>query len=140
VALHLERVAQAQVEDGGDDDHRGHAGEDDQRQDDVGPKQNDERCRDLYERDEELFRAVMGELRHVEQVVGDPPHDLPDLGVGVVGVAHLLQVVERVAPHVRLDVDPHDVPLGGHVEVRHGVNDPQHAVQRGDPHHDGDGQ
>ena len=58
--------------------------------------------------------AVVGELGHVEQVVGDAAHDGADLGVVVVGVVELEQVVEGVPAHIRLDVDAHDVADARH--------------------------
>ena len=80
---------------------------------------------------------MVGELGHIEQVVGDAAHDGADLGVVVVGVVELEQVVEGVPAHIRLDVDAHDVADARHEVLRRAVDDPEHKVDRRQLEHDG---
>ena len=127
--------AEFQVQIHRDHAHQRHAGKNDQGQRHAGLTQNKKGRRDLDEGNEELFRAVVGELSHVEQVVGDAAHDLADLGVVVVGVVQPQQMVEGVAAHVGLDVYAHDVADAGHEIAGGAVDDAQHEVERGQPQH-----
>ena len=128
--LLAEPGAQFQVQTHRDDAHQRHAGEHHQRQRHAGLAQNDKGRRDLDKGDEKFLRAVVGELGHVEQVVGDAPHDLPDLCVVVVGVVQPQQVVKGVAAHVGLDMHAHDMPDTGHKVAGRAVDDAQHKIQR----------
>ena len=116
--------------------HQGHAGEHRQRQRDAGLTQDDKGHHDLDGRDEKFLRAVVGELGHIEQVVGDAAHDGAHLGVVVVGVVQTQQVVKGVAAHIRLDVHAHDVADAGHIVAGRAVDDAQHEVHRRQPQHD----
>ena len=79
---------------------------------------------------------VVGELGHIEQVVGDAAHDGADLGVVVIGVVEQQQVVEGIAAHVGLDVDAHDVADAGHEILRRSINDAEHEVDARQLEHD----
>ena len=79
---------------------------------------------------------MVGELGHVEQVIGDAAHDGADLSVVVVGVVELEQVVEGVPAHVRLDVDAHDVADARHEILRSTVDDAEHKVHCRQLEHD----
>ena len=72
---------------------------------------------------------MVAELGDVKQVVGDAAHDLAHLGVGVVGVAQLLQMGKGVPAHIGLDVGAHDVADARHIIVGGGVDEPQHQIQ-----------
>ena len=85
--------------------------------------QDEEGRQDLDALDEKFLGAVVGELGHVEHVVGDAAHDGADLGVVVVGVVEPEQVVEGVPAHVRLDVDAHDVADARHEILRSTVDE-----------------
>ena len=135
-ALLAEPGAQALVQLDGHDTHQRHAGEHGQRQRHTGLTQDEEGRQDLDARDEKFLGAVVGELGHVEQVVGDAAHDGADLGVVVVGVVELEQVVEGVPAHVRLDVDAHDVADARHEILRGTVDDAEHEVHCRQLEHD----
>ena len=79
---------------------------------------------------------MVGELGHIEQVVGDAAHDGADLGVVVIGVVEQQQVVEGIAAHVGLDVDAHDVADAGHEILRRSINDAEHEVDARQLEHD----
>ena len=87
------------------------AAEYDQRQPDVDGGQVDERRDDADGADDEVLRAVVGQLGDVHQVVGHAGHDLARLVVVIEGIGQLLQVVEHIPPHLRLDVHAHHVAL-----------------------------
>ena len=79
---------------------------------------------------------MVGELGHIEQVVGDAAHDGAYLGVVVVGVVQLEQVVKGIAAHIRLDVHAHDMTDAGHVIAGCTVDDAQHKIECCQPQHD----
>ena len=135
-ALLAEPGAQALVQLDGHDAHQGHAGEHRQRQGHAGLTQDEEGGYNFDARDKKFLGAVVGELGHIEQVVGDAAHDGADLGVVVVGVVELEQVVEGVPAHIRLDVDAHDVADAGHEILRCAVDDAEHEVHRRQLEHD----
>ena len=64
--------------------HQRHTGKHCQGQRDACTAQNDKGRHDLDARDKEFLRAVVGELSHIKQIVGDAPHDGAHLGVVVV--------------------------------------------------------
>ena len=85
---------------------------------------------------EKFLRAVVGKLRHIKQVVGDPPHDLPHLCIVVIGIGQLLQMGIGIPSHIRLDGGAHDVPHIRHIIIGHAVDDPQHQIEQGHlPYH-----
>ena len=135
-ALLAEPGAELLVQLDRDDAHQRHTGEDRQRQREAGTAEDEEGRQDLDEGDEEFLRAVVGELGHVEQIVGDAAHDGADLGVVVVGVVQQKQVVKGVAAHIRLDVDAHDVTDAGHEILGGTVDDAEHEIEPGQLEHD----
>ena len=135
-ALLAEPGAELGVQLDGDDAHQRHAGEDCQRQRHTGPAEDEEGRQNLDEGDEKFLRAVVGELGHVEQVVGDAAHDGADLGVVIIGVVEQQQVVKGVAAHVRLDVDAHDMADAGHEILGRAVDDAEHEIEPGQLEHD----
>ena len=72
----------------------------------------------------------MGKLRHIKQIVGDAPHDLPHLSVVIIGVGQLLQMPVGVPAHIRLYIHPHHMTGIGHIIVSRRVNQPQCQVQK----------
>ncbi len=66
--------------------HNWHHHKDNQRQPHADLRQNDKGNHCLDSRDKKLLRAVVRKFRHVKKVVGDAPHNLPDLGIIIVGV------------------------------------------------------
>ena len=73
---------------------------------------------------------MVRKLCNIEQIVGDAAHDLAHLGVGKITVRKLLQVIERVAPHIRFNARAHYMPGVGHKVVGRAVDEPQYKVQR----------
>ena len=72
---------------------------------------------------------MVRKLRHIEQIVGNPAHNLADLGVAVIGVGKLLQVAIGVPAHIRLDPGAHDVSGSRHIIGGDTVHDTQQKVQ-----------
>ena len=135
-ALLAEPRPQPSVQVNGHHAHQRHAGEHRQRQRHTGPAQDNKGHHDLDGRNEKFLRAVVGELGHIEQVVGDAAHDSAYLGVVVVGVVQLEQVVKGIAAHIRLDVHAHDMTDAGHVIAGCTVDDAQHKIECCQPQHD----
>ena len=111
--------------------HQRNAGKHHQRQGDAGLAEDEERGNDLDEGNKKLLGAVMGKFCDIEQIVGDAPHDLPHLGVVVIGVVQPQQVVKSVAAHIGFDMNAHDMPGAGHEITGGAVNEPQHKIQQG---------
>ena len=124
-ALDAELLFHLAVEIHRRDDDEGHDGEHNQGKPHVDPAQDDEGADNLDARDEEFLGAVVGELRHVEQVGGDAGHNLGHLGVVEVVKGQLLQVVEHSGAHICPYFGAHDVAHGGHEEVGRGVHQAQ---------------
>ena len=124
----------------GQHQHNGQHEENDDRQHRVDAQQDHEGHGDLDGGDQKFFRAMMGELRHIEQVAGDAGHDLPHLGVAVIGEAHLLQMLKQGVAHVPLDVGAHHVAPGHHDVVGHGVDQAQQHINAAHLEHIGHGQ
>ena len=116
--------------------HQRHTGKHCQGQRDACAAQDDKGRYDLDARDEKLLRAVVGELGHVKQIVGDAPHDGAHLGVVVVGVIQLQQVVKGIPAHIRFDMHAHDMADAGHIIAGCAVDDAQHKVERRQFQHD----
>ena len=115
--------------------HQRHAGKHDERQRNTGLAQNHKGCYDLDARNKELLGAVVGELGHVKQVVGDAAHDLADFGIIIIGMVQPQQMVKGVATHVGLDMHTHDMPDAGHKVAGRAVDDAQYKVQCRHPQH-----
>ena len=140
MAAFLESGAHLLVEMPGQHQHDGQHEEDNQRQHRVDAQQDHKGHGDLDGGDQELLRAVVGELRYVEQVAGDAGHDLPHLGVAVIGKAHLLQMLKQGVAHVSLDIGAHHMAPGHHNVVGHGIDQAQKHVYAAHLQHIGHGQ
>ena len=116
--------------------HQRHTGKHCQGQRDAGAAQNDKGRHDLDARDEKLLRAVVGELGHIKQIVGDAPHDGTHLGVVVVGVVQLQKMVKGIPAHIRFNMHAHDMTDAGHIVAGCAVDDAQHKVERRQLQHD----
>jgi hypothetical protein len=77
----------------------------DQRQGWVDPDHQREGAKEGHDRDEEVFRAMMGDLADLLQVLRHPRHQMPRLLIVVEAEGELLQMVEAAAAHLGLDVD-----------------------------------
>ena len=130
--LAAERGAKLQVQLDGYNRHQGHAGKHHQSQRYAGPAQDDERSRNFDARNKKFFRAVVGEFGHIKQVVGNAAHDLPNFGIGIIGVAQPLQVGKGIPPHIGLNVNAHDVAGAGHKILCGTINQPQNEIQQGE--------
>ena len=95
----------------GNGDQYRHAGEHDERQDPVDRHQVNERQDDHDGTDEQVLRAVVGQLADLEKVAGEPCHDAPRLVVVVEAVGQLLQMCEQIAAHLGLHLHADDVPV-----------------------------
>ena len=113
-------------------DDKGHNGEHDQRQPHVDAAKDDKRTHDLDAGNEELLRAMVGELRHIKQVGGDAGHDLAHFCVVEIVEGQLLQMVEHCCTHICFDFRTHDVANGRHKEVGGRVHQAQKQVQGAD--------
>ena len=116
--------------------HQRHTGKHCQGQRDAGAAQNDKGRHDFDARNEKFLRAVVGELSHVKQIVGDAPHDGAHLGVVVVGVIQLQQMVKGIPAHIRFNMHAHDMTDAGHIIAGCAVDDAQHKVERRQLQHD----
>ena len=91
-------------------------------------------------RNKELFRAVVGKLRHIKQVRGDAGHNLPHLGVVKIVERKLLQMIEHSTSHVRFDFGAHNVSHGRHKEIGCRVHQTQKQIEPADFEHQPHGQ
>ena len=135
-ALLAEACPQTSVQVHRHNAHQRHTGKHRQGQRDACAAQNDKGRHDLDACDEKLLRAVVGELGHIEQVVGDAPHDGAHLGVVVVGVIQLQKMVKGIPAHIRFNMHAHDVADAGHIVAGCAVDDAQHKVERRQLQHD----
>ena len=74
----------------------------------------------------------MGKFGHIKQVVGNAAHDLPNFGIGIIGVAQPLQVGKGIPPHIGLNVNAHDVAAAGHKILCGTINQSQNEIQQGE--------
>ena len=140
MAAFLESGAHLLVEMPGQHQHDRQHEEDNQRQHRIDAQQNHKGHGDLDGGDQEFLRAVVRELRYVKQVAGDAGHDLPHLGVAVIGKAHLLQMFKQGVAHVPLDIGAHHMAPGHHNVVGHGIDQTQKHVYAAHLQHIGHGQ
>ena len=97
-----------------------------QRQLGIDDEHQDERADEGHHRDEEVLRTVVGDLADLLQILRHPRDEVPGLLVVVEAERELLQVVEALAAHLGLDIDPeHVAPV---VDDHH-----QTGVQQVDP-------
>ena len=80
--------------------------------------------------DEDVFRAVMGQLRDLKQVTGDAAHQNAGAVLIIEAAGQVLHMVEHVPPHIRLDQHAHAVAQHGDDVVQPGL----HQIGR---HHQG---
>ena len=71
----------------------------------------------------------MGKFRHIKQVIGNPPHNLSDFRIIIVGIGKPLQMCISISPHIGLHLGSHDMPRICHIEIGHRIDNPQHQVQ-----------
>ena len=128
--LLAEQRPQPEVDPAAHHHHHRNDAKDKQRQRYIDGTQNDKGGCPLDPGDKEFLRAVMGKLRHIKQIVGDAPHDLPHLSVVIIGVGQLLQMPVGVPAHIRLYIHPHHMTGIGHIIVSRRVNQPQCQVQK----------
>jgi len=60
---------------------------------------------DRHDRDKKVFRAMVGKLANIEQVIGDPAHDVAGLHVVEKAERLFLHVFEKLLAHVGFNVD-----------------------------------
>ena len=120
-ALATELLFHFMVEICGCNDNQRHHGKHDQRQPYIDAAEDHERTNDLDSRDEKFLGAVMGKLRHIEQIGGDTGHDLPDLRIVKIVERQLLQMIEHGGTHIGFDFRAHNMADRGHKEIRGSV-------------------
>ena len=114
--------------DGNHQQHR-HTQENDQGQPEVDGGKIDKGNDHGDGADDEILRAVMGQLADLLEVAGEAAHDLAGLMGVVVAEGELLQVAEKIPAHMGLHPDAHNVTLVLNEEVQphpHQI-DEQHA-------------
>ena len=111
------------------DHHRNHE-KNKQGQRQVNSRQYEKCDQYLDSRNKKFLRAVMGKFRHVEQVVRDPPHNLPHLRIVIIGVGKLLQMKISIPAHIRLDLRSHDMPHIGHIIAGNRIDDAQSQIKQ----------
>ena len=73
------------------------------------------------------------ELNDIEKsIILEQYHDLPNFGIGIIGVAQPLQVGKGIPPHIGLNVNAHDVAGAGHKILCGTINQPQNEIQQGE--------
>ena len=112
----------------------------DQRQGEtpVDQEEEHERTDDLYQRDEEILRPVVGEFRDVEQVGHELAHHLPGVVPAVIGEGKLFIVVEKLLAHVPLHIGAHHVPLIADIIFAQALHDVHDEQACGDERQDGE--
>jgi hypothetical protein len=128
VALHRGAVARADAD--ADRHHRRR----DEGQRPVHEEHQDEGAGQRHHRDEEVLGSVMRHLADLLEILGDARHEVAGLLPVVEAERQLLQVVEGLPAHLRLDLDAeHVAPVGHHhVEPGGGGVDHQQA-DHGEP-------
>src|SRR5690606_12573280 len=88
--------------------------------------------------DEDVFGPVVGQLRNVPEVVHDPAHQVPYLGIVKKAEIQGLQVGKQVFAHAVLDVYSHHMAVvvhevhahqAQHIEDHHYSGPDQHSLQ-----------
>ena len=77
----------------------------------------------------------MRKFRHIKQIVRNPPHDLTDLRIRIIGISKPLQMVKGILSHIRFYVHAHHMPHVRHKILRRRINQTQHKIQRRKPKH-----
>ena len=95
----------------GKDDHHRDEREDDDREPQIDLRHQDERADQQHNREEQILRPVVRQLRHVEQVADDARDQRAGLVVVKIGKRQPLDVVKQVAAHVRLHIGRHAVAV-----------------------------
>ena len=94
----------------GKEQQNGHHDQHHQRQLPLHAKQHDERANQRDHGNEQVFRAVVRELRNFKQIVRHARHQ-PARAVAVVKrEGQALQLRKNIAPHIRLHINAHHVP------------------------------
>ena len=88
-----------------------HAGEDNERQNPVNAAQVGKREQDHDRADQQIFRAVVGQLAHFKQVTRDPGHDAARLMVVIEAEGQFFQMRKQVLPHAALHLDADEMPV-----------------------------
>ena len=77
-----------------------------------------ERAQNGHGGDEQVLRAMVGQLRDLKQVAGDPAHELAGAVLVVKGKGEILHMMEQVPPDIRLHAYAQQVPPVGDDEVK----------------------
>ena len=88
-----------------------HAGEDNERQDPVNAAQVGKREQNHDRADQEIFRAVVGQLAHFKQVTRDPGHDASRLMIVIEAEGQFFQMRKQILPHAALHLDADEMPV-----------------------------
>ena len=121
------------VAEGDEGDHRQDGGgQEGQRRVDVDHQR--EGADQGHHRDEEVLRAVMGDLADLLQILGDAGDEVTGLLVVEIAERELLQMIEGTATHLGLDIDAEHVPPIGHHHHEAGIGHVDHAEAEGGEH------
>ena len=96
----------------GEEDEQGHHGKDDEGQLPLDGEHQAESAAQGDHRDEQVLRAVVGQLGDLEQVGGGPAHQLSGAVFVIEGEGQVLHVPKQVPADVRLNEHAHHVHDG----------------------------
>ena len=74
-----------------------------------------------HDGDQQVFGTVVRHFADLFEVLGDPRHEVPGLLLVIEAERELLQVIEALAAHLGLDVDPEPMAPIGHDREETGV-------------------
>ena len=106
-----EGLAHLAAEGPGDDHEEGDAGEDDEGEPDIDGAEIDEGDHDADDGDDDILRAMVGQLADIEEVVGHAGHDLAGLMGVIEAIGKGLQMGKHIRAHPGLHIDAHHMAL-----------------------------
>ena len=104
-----------------EEDEERHHGKDDESQLPTNGKHDAEGPRQGDDGDEQVLRAVMGQLRDLEQVAGDPAHKLAGAVLVIKGKGQVLHMGKEIGADIRLDAHTQQVSPIGDDEGEHAL-------------------
>ena len=117
--VHLPFLPSRRRHNGGDE------GKDDEGEGKAGPGEDEKGAGEGDGGDEQLLRAVVGQLADVLEVPHNAGHNDPRLVFIEVGKGQLLELLEHLAAHIRLDAHPHGVAVEGDNVFAHRLEEVQ---------------
>ena len=72
---------------------------------------------------------------HIEQIIGNPPHDLANLGIIKISIGQQLQMRIGITAHVSLNPRPHHMTHICHIKICQRIQNPQSKIHQSKPQH-----